>query len=159
MSRARKHVLQGLDDTPELTKTQRICKVTELRGDNIFEVQVNPQDESKVLVLLPQKFKKLIWVKRGDFVIVDDFKESEYPVHRGKVVGFIDKILRPDHIRDLRKEGVFNWEEKNQKELVNDFEIEGNPNRLNWSDDSDKESDEDDDEDDEGQYDDESIDE
>ena len=45
-----------------------VAQVGAPRGSNVFEVLL--PDGSQSLALMPNKFKKLIWVKRNDFVIV-----------------------------------------------------------------------------------------
>eukprot|EP00555_Chaetoceros_dichaeta_P006868 CAMPEP_0198254372 /NCGR_PEP_ID=MMETSP1447-20131203/4688_1 /TAXON_ID=420782 /ORGANISM="Chaetoceros dichaeta, Strain CCMP1751" /LENGTH=291 /DNA_ID=CAMNT_0043940401 /DNA_START=24 /DNA_END=899 /DNA_ORIENTATION=+ len=103
-SHYRKHLTNSiLNDFPEPTPpNQRIAKVVGTRGSNQFEVVLAPeqqqqQDEGNVtstvvtknvnwdktpqLALLPSKFRKLIWVKRNDYVICscaeDDVEEDE----------------------------------------------------------------------------------
>lgn len=64
MSRSRKHVTAGaLQDCPVPEGEQEIARVSEMRGGNIVEV-VRPDGE-KLLCLMPAKFKKTLWIKRG----------------------------------------------------------------------------------------------
>lgn len=64
MSHSRKHVVAGsLHDYPVPEGEQEIVRVTEMRGSNIVEV-VRPSGE-KILCLMPAKFKKTLWIKRG----------------------------------------------------------------------------------------------
>mmetsp|Transcript_7727 Transcript_7727/g.11048 ORF Transcript_7727/g.11048 Transcript_7727/m.11048 type:complete len:285 (-) Transcript_7727:349-1203(-) len=63
---------------PDKSKGERIAMIVATRGGNQFEI-VLPSDTkedsantigNKKLALLPTKFRKLVWIKRGDFVIV-----------------------------------------------------------------------------------------
>jgi hypothetical protein len=66
MSHSRKHVVTGsLHDYPVPEGEQEIVRVTEMRGSNIVEV-VRPSGE-KILCLMPAKFKKTLWIKRGTY--------------------------------------------------------------------------------------------
>lgn len=50
---------------------------------------------------MPTKFRRNIWIKRGDYLLVD-------PIVEGcKVKGEICKILTPDHIIEFSKAGVW----------------------------------------------------
>jgi len=100
-----------LNDFPEPTPpNERIAKVVGTRGSNQFEVVLAPEqqqqqqddegnatrtvvsrngnwDKTPQLALLPSKFRKLIWVKRNDYVICscaeDDAEEDEEEVGDG----------------------------------------------------------------------------
>jgi hypothetical protein len=56
---------------PEMAESQRIAKVTEIRGNGIFscafaeELEFGNERIFELLVSLPSKFKNLLWVKRG----------------------------------------------------------------------------------------------
>jgi probable RNA-binding protein EIF1AD len=62
-----------------------LAQVGPPRGSNVFEVVF--ADGSKSLALLPNRFKKLIWVKRNDFVLVtttvDETEDADADVARG----------------------------------------------------------------------------
>uniref|UniRef100_A0A4W6FRX9 Probable RNA-binding protein EIF1AD n=1 Tax=Lates calcarifer TaxID=8187 RepID=A0A4W6FRX9_LATCA len=53
------------------------------------------------LVSMPTKFRKNIWIKRGDYVIVDPIEEGE------KVKAEISFILYKDHIQYLQKQQLW----------------------------------------------------
>uniref|UniRef100_V9LDF3 Probable RNA-binding protein EIF1AD n=1 Tax=Callorhinchus milii TaxID=7868 RepID=V9LDF3_CALMI len=102
MSRAtkRKHVVQEvMGDYPTPSENQQIVRVTNSPGNNLHEVET-AQGE-RFLVSMPTKFRKNIWIKRGDFIIVDPIVEGE------KVKAEITSILYREHIKQLRKEGVW----------------------------------------------------
>ncbi|MEJ1273526.1 eukaryotic translation initiation factor 1A domain containing [Cricetulus griseus] len=52
---------------------------------------------------MPSKYRKNIWIKRGDFLIVDPIEEGE------KVKAEISFVLCKNHVRSLQKEG--HWPE------------------------------------------------
>ncbi|CAH2324942.1 probable RNA-binding EIF1AD [Pelobates cultripes] len=88
------------------------CQVLGSPGNNLHEVQTS--EGEKFLASMPTKFRKNIWIKRGDYLIVDPIAEGE------KVRAEIAFILYKDHQRLLQKEGFwpsgFNEE---KTELVN----------------------------------------
>ncbi len=61
------------------------------------------------LALLPTKFRKLIWVKRGDFLIVagasHDFLTAAGD--RGKVRFMVEHILYKEQVKHLKAEGLW----------------------------------------------------
>ncbi|XP_049614097.1 probable RNA-binding protein EIF1AD [Syngnathus scovelli] len=92
----RKHVVKEvLGDFVVPTENQQIVKVTGSRGNNLHEA-VTAQGEM-FLVSMPTKFRKNIWIKRGDYVIVDPIEEGE------KVKAEISTILYKDHIMYLQE--------------------------------------------------------
>ncbi|KAL0973891.1 hypothetical protein UPYG_G00212480 [Umbra pygmaea] len=93
----RKHVVkeQTLGDYVTPTGQQQIVKVIRSRGNNLHEA-VTAQGEI-FLVSMPPKFRKNLWIKRGDYVIVDPIAEGE------KVRAEICFILYRDHIKHLQK--------------------------------------------------------
>ncbi|XP_053284638.1 probable RNA-binding protein EIF1AD [Pleuronectes platessa] len=96
----RKHVVKEVfGDFVTPTETQQIVKITGSRGNNLHEA-VTAQGEI-FLVSMPTKFRKNLWIKRGDFVIVDPIEEGE------KVKAEINFILYKDHIRDLKKQKLW----------------------------------------------------
>ena len=126
----------------------------------------------KQLALLPTKFNKLIWMKRGDYVIVTE-SEGQFTTASGKqngVSSLIEHILMKDQIHHIKKEGLWpkEWEEtesvavekveeeqqqeqqqddgekeeSDEEDSDSDFSLEGNPNRRRFY----VESDDDDDE-------------
>lgn len=113
----------------------------------------------KQLALLPTKFNKLIWMKRGDYVIVTE-SEGQFTTASGKqngVSSLIEHILMKDQIHHIKKEGLWpkEWEESesvavekveeqeheeddgekeesDEDDLDSDFSLEGNPNRRRF---------------------------
>uniref|UniRef100_UPI00398E4167 probable RNA-binding protein EIF1AD n=1 Tax=Pristiophorus japonicus TaxID=55135 RepID=UPI00398E4167 len=96
----RKHVVKEvLGDYAPPSEKQQIVRVLGTPGNNLHEVET-PEGEH-FLVSMPTKFRKNIWIKRGDFLIVDPIEEGE------KVKAEITSILYKEHIKQLRKEGVW----------------------------------------------------
>ncbi|KAK2849488.1 hypothetical protein Q5P01_009322 [Channa striata] len=147
----RKHVVKEvLGDFVTPTETQQIVKVISSRGNNLHET-VTAQGET-FLVSMPTKFRKNIWIKRGDYVIVDPIAEGE------KVKAEISFILYKDHIQYLQKQNLWpegfiedktnkeqkkegETDEKDEEEEVSDSEVSSsddesdlfvNTNRSNY---------------------------
>lgn len=99
-----KRVLYG---DPEPKENEQIVRVVALRGSNLFEV-VNAAGDKSV-TMLPTKFRKLIWVKRGDFLIVAE-GDGEATVATGKkgaVTSIVEHILYKDQIRNLKSKNLW----------------------------------------------------
>ncbi|XP_022090557.1 probable RNA-binding protein EIF1AD [Acanthaster planci] len=102
MSKAtkRKHVTREVLDEYTLPEDhQQIVKVTASRGNNLHEVQTATGEQ--FLVSMPTRFRKNVWIKRGDFVIVDPILEGD------KVKAEITTILYPKQIKYIQKEGLW----------------------------------------------------
>ncbi|XP_039504906.1 probable RNA-binding protein EIF1AD [Pimephales promelas] len=138
MSKAtkRKHVVKELlEDYITPTEDQNIMRVLGSNGNNLHEAVTGSGE--RYLVSMPTKFRKNLWIKRGDFVIVDPIKEGE------KVKGEISFILYRDHIQYLRKLGV--WPAGFQEDRTSDERNEETPKerseRKTEEEDSDSEDD------------------
>ncbi|XP_051514336.1 probable RNA-binding protein EIF1AD isoform X2 [Myxocyprinus asiaticus] len=126
MSKAtkRKHVVKEvLEDCVTPTEEQLIMRVLGSNGNNLHEAVTGSGE--RFLISMPTKFRKNIWIKRGDFVIVDPIKEG------GKVKGEISSILYRDHIQYLRKLGV--WPEGFQEGRTSSERNEGLTNEKSES--------------------------
>lgn len=55
----------------------------------------------KYLASLPTKFRKNIWIKRGDFVVTEPIVEGD------KVKGEIVRILYPQHIKVIKQANMW----------------------------------------------------
>lgn len=99
-----------LYDLPEPTEDERIARVVSTRGGNQFEVCVAGESSSN-LAILPTKFHKLVWVKRGDYVLVEvgqDGKEDESKTSvDGGIRHMITHILYKDQISHLRSKSLW----------------------------------------------------
>uniref|UniRef100_A0A3Q3W7W7 Probable RNA-binding protein EIF1AD n=1 Tax=Mola mola TaxID=94237 RepID=A0A3Q3W7W7_MOLML len=139
----RKHVVKEvLGDLVTPTENQQIVKVIGSRGNNLHET-VTAQGES-FLVSMPTKFRKNIWIKRGDYVIVDPIEEGE------KVKAEISFILYKDHIQYLQKQQCWpegfmeepsEQDKTSKKQAKEDGEKEKDEEEEDGSDSEDDESD------------------
>lgn len=78
---------------------QQIVRVLRTPGNNLHEVET--AQGQHFLVSMPSKYRKNIWIKRGDFLIVDPIEEGE------KVKAEISFVLCRNHVRALQKEGLW----------------------------------------------------
>lgn len=127
MSRAtkRKHVMREIDDYSPPTENQKIVKIVESRGNNLHEVETS--DKIRFLVSMPTKFRRNIWVKRDDFVIIDPIEEGV------KVKGEIARILTREHIKYYKEDNIwpnFECTKRTVEESDDDDDIPVNRNRL-----------------------------
>ncbi|KAI3430572.1 hypothetical protein D9Q98_005165 [Chlorella vulgaris] len=97
MSR-RKHVLQSMEQAiEEPAEGQHIVRAVGSRGSNIMEVAF--PDGRTTLCLLPAKFHKKLWIKKGNYLIVtEDGAEAD-----GRVTGEILAVLFGDHVKQLKR--------------------------------------------------------
>ncbi|TDG53436.1 hypothetical protein AWZ03_000251 [Drosophila navojoa] len=106
----RKHVLKEMmeDDYSLPTEQQQIVRVVSSRGNNLHEVESATAEN--FLVSMPNKFRKNVWVKRGDYILVEPIEEGD------KVKAEISKILTPEHIKEYTKAGI--WPERFAKKAT-----------------------------------------
>ncbi|KAL3673428.1 hypothetical protein V7S43_001140 [Phytophthora oleae] len=100
-----KRVLYG---DPEPKENELIVRVTALRGSNLFEVV--DANGAKSVTMLPTKFRKLIWVKRGDFLIVGEGDGGEATTAKGKkgaVTSIVEHILYKEQIKNLKRKDLW----------------------------------------------------
>lgn len=66
-------------------------------------------DGEESLALLPTKFRKLIWVKRGDHLIVSGTSHDFLTAagDKGKVRFMVEHILYKDQVKHLKAEGLW----------------------------------------------------
>jgi len=155
MSNKAKHVQQRiLNDVPTPSSELQIVQVTDIRGTNILEVQYPNQE--RILCLMPAKFRKTVWVKKGGYVMIEPFKEliKKDKYKDEKLLGRIMHILLPQQIKELKKAGIwpqeFNEEVKDEREGKNkdtnpddsDEDMDGLESNPNHVVDSDNESEE-----------------
>jgi len=154
MSHSRKHILLDcLQNFPIPTTEERVVRVLQLRGSNVCEVEHT--DGEHVLCTIPNKFHKLIWIKKGNFLIVRNPPELTNLRNR-KIKAVVVHVLSPTQIKYLVKENlwpkeflvinhVVEEELDTTLEIVSgdEEELEGcyNPNRQALSDSSSSEED------------------
>lgn len=132
----RKHVMMEMfqDDFSLPNENQTIVRVISSKGNNLHEVK-DPEG-STYLVSMPTKFRKNVWVKRGDYILVEPIVEG------AKVKGEMVRLLTSEHIKCFKKDGA--WPEAfggkdNKSEDAEDLFV--NTNRPVASSDSDDSSD------------------
>ena len=81
------------------TKYQFITKILQPKGNNLH--QVRNGEGKEFLVSMPRKFRKILYVRRGDFVIVDPIEEGQ------KVKGEIVRILNQESIQYFLQEQIW----------------------------------------------------
>ncbi|XP_062551113.1 probable RNA-binding protein EIF1AD [Armigeres subalbatus] len=116
-----KHVLKEQEgnefDVP--TANQTIVRVVASRGNNLHEVETATEGEERYLVSMPVKFRKNVWIKRGDFVLVEPIEEGN------KVKAEICRILTPEHVKVFEKEGVWPKQFTKKREHEDDLDEDG----------------------------------
>lgn len=143
-STKRKHVTKEvLDDFEPPKGNQKIVKVVAGRGNNLHQVQ-EADEKTSYLVSMPTKFRKNVWIKRGDFCIIEPIQEGD------KVKGEIVRILYKDQIRFIKSENLWPFKEDESKDSKNfdlppensdsDSELESNPNHRTVEEESSEDS-------------------
>jgi len=101
MKGGRKNLKRAVkEETLTLQQGQSIMQVVSLRGSNLIEV-IDGKGE-KLLALFPAKFQKSMWIKRGNFVVVDESGREE-AVESGRKVGcIVSQVLFYDQVRVLK---------------------------------------------------------
>eukprot|EP00252_Welwitschia_mirabilis_P010686 TRINITY_DN24121_c0_g1_i1.p1 TRINITY_DN24121_c0_g1~~TRINITY_DN24121_c0_g1_i1.p1 ORF type:complete len:179 (-),score=49.33 TRINITY_DN24121_c0_g1_i1:183-719(-) len=92
---------EALEPFFEIQDGQTVMQVVSLRGSNIIEVI--DSKGFKTLALLPAKFHKSIWIKRGSYVLVEEGDREKALESGNKVTCMILQVLFNDHVRMLQK--------------------------------------------------------
>ncbi len=113
-STKRKYVTKEVLDDFDLPKeNQKIVQIVGGRGNNLHQV-IEADETTSYLVSMPTKFRKNVWIKRGDFCVVEPIEEGD------KVKAEIVRILYKDQIRHIKSEGQWPFKsvEKEEKETA-----------------------------------------
>lgn len=125
---------------PNDEEGESIVQCLGARGNYILEVR--GADGDKYLVSMPTKFRKSIWVKRGDYLLVTPISEGD------KVKAEIAKVLYKDQIKYIKSEGqwpeYFDLKEKDKNKGLHD-KIEDLKIKSDSEEGSESDSDDDDD--------------
>jgi len=110
-SHYRKHLTDSvLNDLPEPSENERIAKVVGTRGGNQFELVVDPKDgdmdTTSQLAILPTKFRKLVWLKRNDYVICAVADEDDKG-DDGGIRYMVTHILYKEQVKNLKDKGFW----------------------------------------------------
>jgi len=126
MSRAtkRKHVIREvlLDDLELPTGKQEVVRVLASRGNNLHSVE--DATGSQFLVSMPTKFRRNVWIKRGDFVLVEPIVEGD------KVKAEIVRILTSEHVKFLQDNNQWPEQFVERKDNKEEDSLFVNTNRL-----------------------------
>lgn len=102
----RKKLKQGaLQGGLDLQPGHSISRVVSLRGSNIIEVE--DAESVKTLCLLPAKFNKTLWIRKGSFVEVQEGEREKALESGNKVTGIICQVLFEEQIRALRRSSTW----------------------------------------------------
>ena len=89
--------------TPE--DEDKIVCVLGNRGDNTFEVKLQGGDTA--LARLPKKFNKLIWIKTGDFIVIEDGSVLSEEELASKAQYSIKHILSKPNVKFLKTKNLW----------------------------------------------------
>jgi len=132
MSHSRKHITDSLQNFPIPTPEEQIVRVLELRGSNICEVEHTNGD--RVLCTIPKKFHKLIWIKKGNYLIVRNPPELA-KLGNWKIKAVVLHILVPHQIKYLVKESLWpnEFQMNHDKEIIKTDELSEEEQELEGS--------------------------
>ncbi|XP_047003780.1 probable RNA-binding protein EIF1AD [Schistocerca americana] len=103
MSRAtkRKHVIREVlvEEIRPPTEEQSVVQVLAGRGNNLHLVA--PASGEPFLASMPTKFRRNVWIKRGDYLLVEPIPEGD------KVKAEIVTIVTRDHEKFYRELGIW----------------------------------------------------
>ena len=124
------------DDSRELANNEYIATVISNRGDNTFFIQF--PNENQELANLPKKFNKLIWIKTGDYIIVEDNNVNNNwqtsITNQNRVKFTISHILSKSNIKYLKANNMWppEFADKEQSiiEKSRDFLCDYHPNSI-----------------------------
>lgn len=81
-----------------LSETQTIARIVKNAGNNLFQVTLPmpPKANDAVLVELPAKYRNLVWIRRGGYVVIDSSGEHIDTERDNKIRGEIVNIIRDE---------------------------------------------------------------
>jgi probable RNA-binding protein EIF1AD len=109
-------------------------RIVASKGNNLHEVESANESEDNFLVSMPPKFRKNVWIKRGDFVLVEPIEEGD------KVKAEIIRMLTTEHQKEFNKHFV--WpkrftkkrdHESGDDQSSDDDDLPQNPNRRHMA--------------------------
>ena len=126
-----KHVKRELDsdDLSLPTENQQIVRIVCSKGNNLHQVESSTEEEENFLVSMPTKFRKNVWIKRGDFVLIEPISEGD------KVKAEIVRILTDEHQKEYNKHLIwpkkFTRKRQSEDDQLSDEsdDLPRNPNR------------------------------
>ena len=97
----KKQLMQTFYSTPEIKENECIAQILETKGGGLYSAVI-ANSTTELLVFLPPKFHKLIYVKKRTWVVLCLMPDSTT-----KVKAEIIHVLHPLHIKELKQQG--NW--------------------------------------------------
>ncbi|CAH9108082.1 unnamed protein product [Cuscuta europaea] len=102
MQRGRKNLKRAVNEkTATLQQGQCIMQVVDLRGSN--QIEVMDAKGEKSIAIFPAKFQKSMWIKRGNFVVVDESGREEAMGSGRKVGCTVAQVLYHDQVCEYKK--------------------------------------------------------
>ncbi|KAL7108604.1 hypothetical protein ACP275_06G122500 [Erythranthe tilingii] len=134
MGGGRKNLKRAVEsEMATLQQGQSIMQVVELRGSNHIEVMDSKGD--KFIALFPAKFHKSMWIKKGNFVVVDESGREEAEESGRKVAGFVRPEIFKSISHENPKEALECCTSQKDDEDSSDDDglppLEANTNRVN----------------------------
>lgn len=119
-----KHVKRELesDDLSLPNENQQIVRVISSKGNNLHEVSDGTQN---FLVTMPNKFRNNVWIKRGNYILVEPIDEGN------KVKAEIVRILTESHQKEFIKEGAWPKQFTKKREHGDDEDSDGFVQNVN----------------------------
>ncbi|KAI9208176.1 uncharacterized protein BJ171DRAFT_235835 [Polychytrium aggregatum] len=106
---SKKHTTQRfLTEMPLPTPEHPVVKILEPRGNSFLVLFADGQT---TLATIPTKFRKVLWIKRGNFVIVQPIVDSKI-----KITHEVLYVLGPDHIKHIKQAGQWPPEFEQQQQ-------------------------------------------
>lgn len=128
-----------MNEAPELDESTIVARILRAHGTNLFEVshktlirsqgsicqraarldetttrtailpQVEDQHGNTGLCMLPTKFRKLVWVRKGEYVLVSksDGDVSTAAGTKGSVTYMIERPILREHVKELVRAGTW----------------------------------------------------
>ncbi|KAI8816423.1 uncharacterized protein EV422DRAFT_545955 [Fimicolochytrium jonesii] len=80
-----------------------VAKILNNKGGGNYEVAL-PNTVHSATVSMPQKFRNVVWVKRGSYVLVELGGEES---RAARVDGEILHVLMPDQVKHIKNQGLW----------------------------------------------------
>ncbi|KAM3965929.1 putative RNA-binding protein EIF1AD [Aphomia sociella] len=134
----RKHVMNEAmwDDYALPHENHRIVRILKSGANNLLKV-TTPEGE-EYLVSMPTKFRKNIWVKKGDYLVVEPIAEGVKV--KAEMVKVMNKISRKYYEENNVWPKQFNEDKEEEKKNDDDYYLFVNNNRECCLDESDVDS-------------------
>lgn len=104
MGKPKRNIISAAEESstppPSLTETQSIARVIKAEGNSLYSCIL--PNQKTILVELEARFRNVIWMKRGGYVLVDS-KEAD--VRQNKIDGEIVNVVRDE--RAWRKQSYW----------------------------------------------------